>query len=365
MKKRCAVIGAGVTGAAAAWYLHQHHHDKWDVTVYEASPWPGGQLIGGFMSGVPYEPHGPHIFHTSNEEAWSVVRGHCELNSYRHRVVTVAGPGEYVLTWPLQVSELQQLPEWGVIWQELETRPTEPDKSSFETYATGIFGKTLYEWCIYGYTYKQWGTEPKNLGSSFAPKRIALRDDDDDGMFRDRYEGWCEGGWHNLVESLLHGIGVEAGRHIYLRNLPPADKHIITVPLDEFLGRDPLPWRGVSTRFSYSDTAEGSILPAAVVNTPSLDVPYTRKVETRQMSVAAPARGTVIGHEYPGAPWKHYPVDDVDGENRLYHRSLARELQREVPGAILAGRLANYVYIDIDQAVIQGLNAARKVAERG
>jgi UDP-galactopyranose mutase len=356
--------GAGTPPPTAAWYLHSHA-DAWDVTVYEASPWVGGQLRGAFMSHVPYEPHGPHIFHTSNEEAWSVVRDYCDLNGYRHKVVTVAGPNEYLLTWPLQVSELKQLPEWGIIWEELQTRPVTPDKSSFETYAVGVFGKTLYEWCVYGYTMKQWGVEPRLLSASFAPKRIALRDDDNDKMFRDRYEGWCEGGWHNLVENLLHGISVQAGEQLFLRNLPPADRYIITAPLDEFLGRSPLAWRGVTTRFGYTDNANGSILPAAVVNTPSLSVPYTRKVETRQMSMAAPARGTVIGFEYPGGVAKHYPVDDVGGENRLYHRSLVRELQRALPEAVLAGRLANYVYIDIDQAIIQGLNAARKVAGRG
>lgn len=357
--KSCVVVGAGITGAAAAWYLRRHH---WRVTVYEAQPWTGGQLRGAFHGGVPYEPHGPHIFHTASEEAHALVRLNCRLNSYRHRVMAVTGgPRPYKLTWPLQVGQLRNLPEWPQIRGELDARPAQPDKGSFESYAVSIMGKTLYEWCCYGYTIKQWGTEPRLLSSSFAPKRLVLRDDGDRSMFRDPYQGWCEGGWHTLVETLLKEADVELGFPLRLNTLPLADAYIITAPLDEFLDADPLPWRGVTTRFECRDS-DGSVLPAPVVNQQDPGVPYTRTTETRQMSETAPARGTVIGYEYPGAPVKHYPVDDVAGENRARHRDLVRQLRQAVPNAVLAGRLANYVYIDIDQAIIQGLNAARKAA---
>ena len=357
-QKHCVVIGAGITGATAAWKVSQH--PGWLVTVYEAQPWTGGQLRGAFHGNIPYEPLGPHNFHTSSEEAYRVVRDHCDLNSYIHQAKTVVGPRQHLITWPLQLHELEQLPEWDVIKRELDARPGVPDRANFETYAVSIMGATLYEWCCYGYTVKQWGTDPALLSSSFAPKRLDLRTDGDTSFFRDPYQGWCEGGWHNLVENLLTGIPVELGRQIRLDTLPTADSYIITAPLDDFLGEEPLPWRGITTRFECHDS-DGNELAAGVVNHPSIDVPYTRMVETRQMSQAAPARGTVIGYEYPGAPVRHYPVDDVAGENRARHRELVKMLERRLPQAVLAGRLAQYVYIDIDQAVLQGLNAARKV----
>ena len=358
--KTCAVIGAGITGAAAAWYLTRH---GWQAVVYEAQPWAGGQLRAGFIGGVPYEPHGPHIFHTGSDEAWNLVRGNCRVNSYRHEVKTIAGPRGHVLSWPLQAGELRELPEWPQISAELDARPSRPGRGDFESYAVDLMGKTLYEWCCYGYTLKQWGTEPRLLSASFAPKRLDLRFDGITKMFRDPYEGWCEGGWHTLVENLLTGIDTYLGRKITLTSLPSADAWIITAPLDEFLGADPLPWRGVTTEFHYQDSP-GSVLPAAVVNYPGADVPYTRRTETRQMSQTAPERGTVIACEYPGAAARHYPVDDAAGENRARHRDLVRQLKQAVPLAVPAGRLATYTYIDMDQAIVQGFNAARKVAER-
>ena len=359
-RKTCIVAGAGITGATAAWYLHGR---GWDVTVYEAQPWVGGQLRGAFHGDIPYEPLGPHNFHTSTEEAYQVVRQNCELNSYRHRAETVIGPRRHVVTWPLQVSELERLPEWPQIKDELNELPKQPDKANFETYAVSIMGKTLYEWCVYGYTVKQWGTDPRLLSSSFAPKRLDLRTDGIRDFFRDPYQGWCEGGWHTLVENLLEGIYVELGRTIRLATLPAADAYVITAPLDEFMEADPLPWRGVSTRFECRDS-DGPVLSAAVINQPSIDVPYTRMVETRQMTEAAPSRGTVIGYEYPGAPVRHYPVADAAGENRARHKILAEQLLREVETAVIAGRLASYVYCDVDQAIVMGLNAARKILGR-
>ena len=361
MKSRtCVVVGAGITGAAAAWWL-TNCAVGWDVTVYEAQPWAGGQLCAAFIGDVPYEPHGAHIFHTGSYEAFSLVRENCELNSYQHEVKTIAGPEQYQLSWPLQVSELRELPEWPQIKRELDERPAHLPRDNFEAYAVGLMGQTLYEWSCYGYTLKQWGMEPRLLSSRFAPKRIDLRDDGVTKMFRDPYEGWCEGGWQTLADNLLRRVDTMLCQPLRLATLPDATAYIITTPLDEFLGADPLPWRGVTTQFHYLDSA-GAIMPTAVVNYPSADVLYTRCVETRQMSKCAPDRGTVVGYEFPGAPVKHYPVDDASGENRDYHHSLVLDLKEKIPNAVIAGRLATYSYIDIDQAIIQGLNAARKVA---
>lgn len=80
------------------------------------------------------------------------------------------------------------------------------------------------------------------------------------------------------------------------------------------------------------------------------------------MSRRVPPCGSVTGREYPGAPARHYPVDDAAGENRARHRDLVKQVRKQVPDAVLAGRLATYSYIDMDQAAMQGLNAARKIA---
>ena len=124
---------------------------------------------------------------------------------------------------------------------------------------------------------------------------------------------------------------------------------------DDALGR--LPWRGVRLVHRWVPGVD-HVLPAAVVNHPGSDQPYTRRIETKYMSGQS-AKGTVVSEEIPGADARHYPVDDAAGANRAlaarYAQLVATELGDNV---LLAGRLATYSYIDMDQAIRQGLNAA-------
>lgn len=362
MTHRCVVVGAGLAGATAAWELN---HNGWHVEVHEAEATVGGNLRTAAFNGVPYEPHGPHIFHTSNLEAYRVMSGNVALNDYRHQVKT-RPPGGPELSWPLQVSELKVLKQWPQIAAELDALSGHPEGANFEAYATSLMGRTLYELFCEGYTWKQWGQDPRTLSASFAPKRLDLRTDGDTSMFRDTWQGYAWRGWHHAVENLLRQVPVYLGSPLTLGTLPEADAYVVTAPLDQFLeSGEELPWRGVRTEVTYHPD-QNQVLSAPVVNEPSRDVPYTRQVETRQMAwshfTSDPAnRGTVVCREYPGASVKHYPVDDLEGRNRHLHGTLVTMLKMMEPRAVLAGRLASYAYLDMDQAIMQGLNAARKI----
>ncbi len=309
---KCVVVGAGLAGATAARRVSLH--PDWTVEVYEAAPEVGGNLRASNIAGVLYEPYGPHIFHTDSVAAWDWVTSYAQLVPYRHTVKSQLADGR-VLSWPPQVSELRELPEWSRIADELDERPSCPTAPNFEDYAIEVMGPTLYEWFCRDYTLKQWGVDPHRLSSRFAPKRIDLRTDDDRRLFRDQDQGWVVGGFQNLVHTLLHNIPVHTDRELKLSTLPAADAYVITAPLDDFLGEEPLPWRGVRSEATYYPDRTGHSLAAPVVNRPGLEVPWTREVETRQMAMQD-TLGTIIVREYPGANTRYYPVDDVDGENR-------------------------------------------------
>jgi UDP-galactopyranose mutase len=354
---KCVVVGAGLAGATAARKVSLH--PDWEVEVYEAAPEVGGNLRSSSIAGVLYEPYGPHIFHTNNPIAWDWVTSYTQLIPYQHTVKSQLANGR-VLSWPPQVDELKSLPEWPKIAAELDARPASPTAANFEDYAIEVMGPTLYEWFCRDYTAKQWGVDPRQLSSRFAPKRIDLRTDGDRRLFRDQDQGWVAGGFQSLVHALLCEIPVHTGVELKFSTLPAADAYVITAPLDDFLGELPLPWRGVRSEAIYYPDRAGHSLAAPVLNRPGLEVPWTREVETRQMA-GQDTLGTVIVREYPGANARYYPVDDVYGENRARWRTMRDELKVHLPNAHLAGRLANYVYIDMDQAIVQALNAANRI----
>ena len=74
--------------------------------------------------------------------------------------------------------------------------------------------------------------------------------------------------------------------------------------------------------------------------------------------------GTVVCFEYPGAPAKHYPVYDAQGVNRARQTAYERRARTSTEHHLIpAGRLANYTYINMDEAMRQGLDAASEVRE--
>jgi UDP-galactopyranose mutase len=362
--RKALIIGSGLTGVSAG--IHLRNTGDWFVEMHEAARIAGGAVRTEELGGIMYEPNGTHISHTENDRVIEVLQKYSEWLPYHHVVKTVVNGR--TLSWPPQVDELKELEEWPQISKELDSLPAEPDETNFETYAISIMGETLYRWFIYPYTCKQWGTEPANLSSSFAPKRIDLRTDGYLGLFRDKWQGWPKGGWTQLMMNMLK----DAADEIWLNRKDDVhtvdwgawDAVVVTAPLDEFLQAEPLAWRGVSLQHRFLPNYEGYALAAGVVNQPGLEVPYTRIIETKQMSGQGDLRGTVLSYEYPGAPVKHYPVADAQGANKSRANELKRELAAQFSHAVTAGRLANYVYIDTDQAILQGIVAAEKVLKR-
>jgi len=357
--KKALVVGSGLSGSSAAYFLAKN---GWDVTVYEKEYRVGGHVKTAEIGDIKYEEYAIHINHTDSEDVVNLLQEVSDWIPYKHIVKTMVDG--VPLSWPPQISELNKLPYWDKIQEELASLPPKPDSTNFETYAISIMGQTLYEKFIYGYTKKHWGVEPKSLSSSFAPKRIDLRQDDNRYLFKDSWQAFPKFGWSKVIDKLLttYPIKIWMGKTIKENDVDwdAFDAVIVTAPLDEFLNREPLPWRGVRVEHEYIPNYIGKALPSAQLNYPDYSIPFNRKTETKWYSGQEEASGTVITYEYPDPSFKHYPVDDVNGENRTRANSLKMELKLKYPNAIVAGRLANYVYINTDQAILQGINAARK-----
>lgn len=356
--KRVLIVGSGLTGATAAHALHTGGHK---VEVFESGPVWGGQLRTETANNILYEPHGAHIFHTKDEQVWRLFNSLVTVLPYRHRVMTEVNGR--LLAWPPQVSELRQLSEWRTIAEELDARPSRYRTDNFESWCLDVMGAQLYSWFVEPYTRKQWGVDPASLSASWAPKRLELRDDDYLDLFRDPYQGWPEGGYSRVVDGLLAAIPVHLGSRVTASNVGELakgfDRVIVTAPLDDFFGDalGQLPWRGVRLESTYHPGLD-HVLPCGVVNHPGLDEHYTRRIETKWMS-GQTQLGTVVSKEFPGHTARHYPIDDAEGVNRRLASAYLHLLTSELgPRFLAAGRLATYTYIDMDQSMRQGLNAA-------
>ena len=368
---RVLIAGAGLTGCTLA---HRLAQEGVESVLLEREPVPGGLIRSEHMEGVLYEPHGSHIFHTEDEEVWRLANAMTPFRPYRHRVDIVVDGGLY--NWPILLSDLEAQSRSTEIFAELEARrgldaAARAQAANFEEWCLELMGPILYERYIRPYTEKQWGRPARELSAKWAPRRVSVRWDNDPYLFPDPFQGWPAGpnGYTDLVDGLLAAPGVElrCGVDVTLGNLQAlseevgADAVVLTCPLDVFSGHrfGELEWRGILVRnvhVPHVEYAQG----AMVVNYPGEEFPFVRIHETKHAS-GQQCEGTVLGFEFTNAPTRYYPIETE--RNRALNTRYQDYLREELGSGrtFFAGRLANYLYIDMDDCMRQALDASEEV----
>lgn len=366
------IVGGGLTGCTLAHRLATHGIAS---VILEREAVLGGLVRSEHLGEVLYEPHGSHIFHTEDEEVWALANAMTPFNDYRHRVdIVVEGK---LLNWPILLKDIAAQSRSEEILQQLKDRegvdPTaRAGADNFETWCLDLMGPILYERYIQPYTEKQWGRPARELVASWAPSRVSVRRDDDPYLFPDTFQGWPAGpnGYTDLIEGLVESPHVEIryGQAIDRAALADVLAHgdfggvALTCPLDEFCGEElgALEWRGITVKnvhIPHVDLAQG----AMVVNYPGREYPFIRIHETKHASGQV-CSGTVLGFEFTGAPSRYYPIssDENNALNERYQALVTEGFPEEQ--VFFAGRLANYVYIDMDDCMRQALDEADRIA---
>ncbi len=368
---RVLIVGGGLTACTLA---HRLALEGVASTVLERLDVPGGLIRSEHMEGVLYEPHGSHIFHTEDKQVWDLANAMTPFNDYRHRVDIVAD-GK-LLNWPILLSDIDRQSQAQEIHRQLAEREgvdaqARAQAANFEEWCLELMGPILYERFIQPYTEKQWGRPARELSAQWAPRRVSVRWDNDPYLFPDPYQGWPAGpnGYTDLIDGLLDHdlVEVRTGVDVTLDTLDAeiraaeADLVVLTCPLDVFAGErfGRLEWRGILVRnvhVPHVEHAQG----AMVVNYPGKEYPFIRIHETKHAS-RQQCEGTVLGFEFTGAPTRYYPIELP--HNRALNTRYQDYVREQVGTArtFFAGRLANYVYIDMDDCMRQALDTAEEV----
>src|SRR3954453_12128661 len=162
-RTRGLVVGAGLTGCTLA---HSLARAGVGATLLERELGPGGAIRSEHMNGVLYEPHGSHIFHTEDEEVWTLANEMTPFNDYRHRVDILAD-GK-ILNWPILLSDIDRQSNAAEIHAQLAEREgidaaARAQAANFEEWGLELMGPILYERFIRPYTEKQWGRPAREL----------------------------------------------------------------------------------------------------------------------------------------------------------------------------------------------------------
>lgn len=364
MKRRQAVlvVGAGFAGAIVAERLAAAGHDV--VVFEERTHLAGNAFDERDAHGVLVHRYGPHIFHTGSAAVVDYLSRFTAWRPYVHRVLARLPDGRLA---PLPINRttlgmvtgqaLEDDQAAAVLLERL--REPHPGRRTSEEVVLDSVGRQLYELFFRGYTRKQWGRDPAELDPSVT-SRIPTRTSTDDRYFSDAHQAMPADGFTPLFERLLHHprIRVELGR----RFNPATDRNgwshlVYTGPIDLFFGHrlGRLPYR--SLRFEHQHLPDTAwFQPVGVVNEPAPDVPFTRTTEFKHLTGQIHS-GTSIVREYPqddGEPY--YPVPAF--EAKALHARYAALAEAET-GVSFVGRLAQYRYLNMDQAAAAALALAR------
>jgi len=314
--------------------------------------------------GVLIHPYGPHIFHTNSEKIFQYLSQFTSWRPYEHRVLASVRGEKYPI--PINRTTINKLYGWDLSESEISdyldrVRLARYPVRTSEDIVLNSVGEKLCDIFFAGYTIKQWGMPLSDLSAGVAA-RIPTRTNDDDRYFTDIYQVMPLHGYSPMFEKMLSSpridVRLETSWSPSLVEGSSA-KIIFTGAIDSYFDFKfgALPYRSISFEHQYFGDIE-RYQEVGTVNYP-LEHLYTRITEFKHLT-GQQISGTSIVREIPcweGDPY--YPVPTVVNA-ALYERYRAlADLQKNV---YFVGRLAQYKYFNMDQAVAAALKLVSEIA---
>lgn len=369
----CLIIGCGLSGAVVARHLAEQGKQ---VAIWERRNHIGGNMYDyvdehGFL----VQKYGPHTFHTKKKELYDYM---CRFEQWQDYKLTcgAAWDGKYTPTpfnfttidtfYPAEKAKALK-EKLGKAFAGQDTATVvevlaHPDED-IRGYAEFLFQNDYAP-----YTAKQWGVSPEEIDPSVL-KRVPLRFSYEVGYFDDPYQVMPQQSFTHFFRNLLDHpnihvqLGIEALDHIKIRDDRVfLDGKLLEIPmvytgaLDELFdgayGR--LPYR--SLRFEWKYDKKESLQDAPVVAYPQ-EAGYTRITEYKKLPFQSGV-GTSYALEYPlpyqeGAQQEpYYPV--LTEQSQKQYESYRRAAEA-VPNLVCCGRLADFKYYNMDQALERAL----------
>lgn len=221
-------------------------------------------------------------------------------------------------------------------------------------------GQDLYEAFYKNYTIKQWNIDPRKLSVKVA-KRIPIYFDKTRSYFKSKFMIMPKNGFTKMFYNMTNSQNIFIRLNTkYKQSMKKKfDIIIYTGPVDLFFNYKfgKLEWRSLDFKFI---TKKKTFLQDQVqVNYPN-NYKYTRTVEYKHITKQK-NKYTTISKEYPkSAGEPYYPVDTK--RNNLTYKKYLNEIKKlEKRNIFFAGRLAEYTYINTDEAIYKGILLAKKI----
>ena len=375
----CLVIGCGLSGSVIARHMAEQGNR---VVIWERREHVGGNMYDytdehGFL----VQRYGPHTFHTKEKALYDYM---CRFEQWTDYKLTCGAvwDGKYTPTpfnfttidtfyAPKEAQKLKSKLQKAFAGRSTATVVEVLEHPDPDIWAYAEF---LFQNDYAPYTAKQWGISPSEIDPSVL-KRVPLRFSYEEGYFDDPYQVMPAHSFTTFFTNLLSHpnievkLGVEALQHLsvsgnrmLLDGVECSLPVVYTGALDELFGciYARLPYR--SLRFEWHHSRQESIQDAPVVAYPQ-EAGYTRITEYKKLPVQD-RPGSSYAVEYP-LPYRegealepYYPVLTEESQQQY---AKYRALADAVPNLVCCGRLADFKYYNMDQALSRALEVCQSI----
>lgn len=373
------VVGCGLTGSVIARSMAENGKK---IVVLERRSHIGGNMYDYTDEhGILVQKYGPHAFHTTKKELYDYMCRFEEWNKYKLTCGAFIDGKCTPTPFNFQTIDDFYSPDDA---EELKAHI----KAAFGNKSTATvveilqdsnplisgYAKFLFEKDYSLYTAKQWGISPSEIDVSVL-ERVPLRFSYDVGYFDDEFQVMPKHSFTRFFENLLNHenitveLGVNALKHIkivgseiWINGMTTNMPVVYSGALDELFEYKfgELPYR--SLRFEWKFEDKDGIQDMPIVAYPQAEG-FTRITEFKKLPVQN-ASGSSYAVEYP-LKYNHlehtepyYPVLTTESQ-KLYVKY--RVLADSIKGLYCCGRLGDFKYYNMDQALERALEICLKI----
>ncbi len=380
-KEDIIIIGCGLCGGAIARVLAEY---GCSVRIIERRNHIAGNMydyVDGH--GILVHKYGPHTFHANDKRLVDFICRFSEWNEYHltcgAEINGICTPTPFNFKTIDTFFTEQQAKE--IKRHLLDAYPNQDVVTVLELLQgkdeiIRNYAQFLFDNDYKLYTAKQWGIPATEIDPSVL-KRVPIRLNYKEGYFNDKYQLMPASSYTEFFEELLNHANISIGLNqnaldflsvdeegILYNKRPFGGKVVYTGAIDELFDfcYGKLPYRSLLFKWRHENIESKQKYP--VVAYPQQEG-YTRIVEYKKLPVQD-VTGTSyemeysIPHEIEKQTEPYYPVLTKDSQ-KLYQQYLAKACR--ISNLFLCGRLADFQYYNMDQALNKALSIADEIKQ--
>ena len=357
----CLVVGCGLSGVVIAEQIANKLNKH--VTIIEKRNHIGGNCYDYIEdnTGILMNKYGAHIFHTNNEVVWNYINKFDKWIRWDHKVLAFVDD-KYV-SIPVNITTINDLCNENLQNEEDVNKWLEKNQIKYdsiinsEQIAKSRIGTVLYDKLIKDYTFKQWNKYPNELDKSVL-ERIPIRSNFDTRYFNDKYQALPHKGYTHFFQKILDNKNIDVKLNTdyfdFIKTNNNYHMTIFTGPIDSYFPNlEKLEYRSIDFNIEIKKNMN-FFQPNSVVNYPSASVPYTRIIEYKHFFNQKSNDTVIVTEKTNNVGEPYYPVPTKKNLD-LYQQYKNLAKNEESNNVYFVGRLANYKYFNMDEAIFNSI----------